>query len=303
LHTEEIVDPARLDTWLRHWAASAGEVGPDLRQVPATALVMASMRIDFNALLDAVRDLVPDVQQTRLKNLLLALDGVLLGQDLQSEILPSMGPGVLAYMEPPAADDAMPDARLAKVSVINLGGNPKLAAALENGLRTLLAFYALDPRHGRGQLEVESRVVAGRTVTALSRTSPFAFAVDRDRLILGSSALAVAHALSPAAVGETAHGDLSRLRSERFPGAESFVYVDLLRLHRYIVDHRGPLVERLAARQRREPRDMERDLDQAAALMALFQQGYLSSVIEPDATAVHREIGLMAHTPPPAVAP
>jgi hypothetical protein len=299
VHTEETVVPGKLDPWLRRWAARKGEpIGLDLRRVPASALAIASVRIDFNALLDAVRDLVPEPQQPRLKNLILALDGVLLGHDLQAEVLPQLGPGVLAYMEAPAAEDDSPAAQPTRVAVISLGNATGVTDAVENALRTLLAFYALDPRHGQGQLQVESREVEGRKVTALSPTSPFTFAIDRDRLILGSSAAAVVRFLSRSTIAT--ESPVERLRAGRFPGAESFAYVDFVQLHRYILDHRGPIVERQAARQHRTVGEEERDLDQTAALMALFQQGYITGAIEPDATAVHRSIGLIARKPAPA---
>jgi hypothetical protein len=217
---------------------------------------------------------------------------------LQAEVLPQLGPGVLAYMEAPAAEEDSPTAQPTKVAIISLGNATGVTDAVENALRTLLAFHALDPRHGQGQLQVESREVEGRKVTALSPTSPFTFAIDRDRLILGSSAAAVVRSLSRSTIAT--ESPVERLRAGRFPGAESFAYVDFVQLHRYILDHRGPIVERQAARQHRRVGEVERDLDQTAALMALFQQGYITSAIEPDATAVHRSIGLIARKPAPA---
>jgi hypothetical protein len=305
LQTEEIIDPGKLDPWLRRWAARPGEIGPGLRRVPSTALAMASLHVDFNALLDALRDLVPDAQQPRLENLVLALEGVLLGHDLQAEILPQLGPGVLAYVEAPSAEDDTPASRLSKVLVIGLGNASGLTAAIENALRTFLAFYSLDPKHGDGQLRVESRDVEGRKVTTLRPTSPFAFAIDGDRLILGSSAAAVARSLTrlaPAPATATA-SVLGQLRADRFPEVGSFACVDFPQLHQFLLTHRVPLVERLAARQRRPIAEVGGDLDQALALMALFQQAYITSTIEPDASAIHRTVGLIARKSAQAAAP
>jgi hypothetical protein len=303
LHTEEIVDPGRLDPWLRRWAAAPGEVGPSLRKVPATALAMASVHFDFNAFLDAIRDFVPGPQQPRLTNLILALDGLLLGRSLQAEILPRMGPGVLTYVEAPATDDESRAAQLSKVLVVNLGDAMGVSPALDNALRTYLALYALNTRHGHGLLQLESRDVEGRKVTALRPTSPFAFSLDDDRLILGSSTPPVAGALDLGRADATADNELVRLRAARFPEADSFACVDLLKLHQFVINHRAPLVERLAAKQKRPAENAASDLDQAVALMALFRQSYLTAAIDPDATAVHRTLGLIAREPAAVVAP
>jgi hypothetical protein len=163
----------------------------------------------------------------------------------------------------------------------------------------LLAFHALDARYGNGLLQIESRAVGGGTVISLRPTTPLAFAIDRDRnrLVLGSSAEAVQRALTLPPQGTK--GDFERLRAARFPEAGSFACIDLVRLHQYVLTFREPLVARLAARQHRDVADVQRDLDRSVELMALFRQAYLTSTIEPDATAVHRELGVIARAAAP----
>jgi hypothetical protein len=301
LHTEELVDPGKLDPWVRRWAARPGAIAPSLRRAPATALAMASGHLDFNAVLAAFRQLVPDREQTRVDNLVLALNGILLGHDLESEILPQLGPGVLAYLEAPAAAEV----RLEKVLVVGLGNASGLTAALENALRTYLAVSALDQPQGNPVLQLESRDVAGRKVTALRPNTPLAFAIDGNRLILGSSADAVARALSTQVEigGGGGANEFERLHAAHFPQAGSFVCVDTVRLRDYLLSRRPALVARLAARQHGNAGDAERDFDQALALMALFRQAYLTTTIDPDATAVHRTVGLIAKDATPALAP
>ena len=294
LQTEEILDPGKLDPWVRCWAARPAGANPGSRRVPATALAAASLQVDFPSLLSAFRDFVPDTGQARVENLIVALNGVLLGHDLETDVLPRLGPEVLTYLEPPAADNRSPAARLSKVTVVNLGDANGLTASVENALRTTLALYALDARHGQGQLRVESRETAGRNVTRLRPTSPFTFAIDGDRLVLGSSSAAVVRALDGTHIATA--GTLEKLRAARFPKSGTFASVDLQQLHEFVLSHRGPIVERLAARQQRPVADMDRDLDQALALIALFRQAYLTSAVEPDATAVHRSLGLVERT-------
>jgi hypothetical protein len=293
LHTEETLNPGKLDPWILRWTAQPGEIASSLRRVPSTAVAMASLHVDFAALLDAIRQLAPDRQHPRLDNLVIALDGLLLGHDLQREVLPELGPGMVAYLEAPGAGLETRREPLSKVLVIGLGNASGLTAALENALRTYLAVYALDPNHGNGQLRLESQEAGGRRITALRPTTPLAFAIDGDRLILGPTVDAVARAITAAATPDDGPTALERLRASRFPIADSYACVDLVRLRQYLLATREPLVARLAARQAKAVADAQRDFDQAVALMALFGQAYATSTVEPDATAVHRSAGLI----------
>jgi hypothetical protein len=228
--------------------------------------------------------------------MIVALQGILLGRDLRTEILPHLGPGVLAYLEAAGGEGqgsptAPDEPGLAKVLVLGQDPADGLNAALENALRTYLAFYALDRRHEQGRLELKTRDVGGRKLTSLVPSTPLAFAAEGDRIILGSSAAAVARAITQAA--NPTEGPLEQLRTTRFPQAGSFACVDLIRLHDHVVDRRTPLAARLAAGHKRSLEDAQHDVDEALALMALFRQAYATSDIEPDASAVHRSLGLI----------
>ena len=59
--------------------------------------------------------------------------------------------------------------------------------------------------------------------------------------------------------------------------------------------YRDRLTRSIAARQERPIAEVERDLDHVLALARLFRAGFLSSRIEPDATAVHRRLGVILH--------
>jgi hypothetical protein len=293
VQTEEVFDPARLDPWVRRWAALQGAISPALRRAPAGALAMASLQVDPGALLEALRALVPEPHQPRVENLIVVLDGMLLGRDLRTEVLPHLGPGLLAYFE--AADgeanaNAPAEPGLSKVLVLGHDNAGGLTAAVENALRTYLAFYALEPRHARDRLEIESRDIGGRKLTYLIPSTPLAFATEADRVVAGSSAAAVARAITQAA--NPTEGPLDQLRANRFPQAGSFACVDLMRLHDYVLDRRAPLAVRLAG-DKRPLEDAQRDVDEAIALMALFRQAYATSDMEPDASAVHRSLGLI----------
>jgi hypothetical protein len=294
VQTEEVLDPIRLDPWVRSWAARTGQIAPALRRAPPGALAMASVHVDWGAMLTAFRSLVPESEQPRIENLIVALDGILLGRDLGMEILPHLGPGALAYVEAPENDvnaDTPQDHKLAKVVVIGHDNSPGLTAAVENALRTYLAFYAADVQHARGRLTLESRDVGGRKVTSLAPATPLAFAVDSDRITLGNSAAAVARAITQSA--NPTEGPLDQLRSARFPQAGSFACVNLVRLHDYVLERRASLAARLADGNKRPIDDAQRDVDEALALMALFREAYFTVDMESDASAVHRSFGLI----------
>ena len=145
--------------------------------------------------------------------------GLLLGQDLRTRILSNLGPGLVAYLDSPVeptagAGQGLPAGRGSMFPVVvaiglsqgSAGGARiaesdapavTLAAALDNGLRTLIALTALDEKRGDGRSQIATRNVAGATVTTLDVPIPFAYAVDRmqARLVMGTSAGAVARYL------------------------------------------------------------------------------------------------------------
>ena len=300
LHVEETSDPERLDPWIRQMAAHPGKVDPRLRRVPPSALAVVTADVDFAAILEGLRLLVPETDQVRFDNLMLAMSGVMLGQDVASAILPQLGPGATITLERPKEGSGSD--RLGRVLAVTLDGEPNVAAAVDNGLKTLLAFSALNAKRGDGQTRVESRTVGGVKVTALSEASPFAYAVAEGRLFVGSTPEAVARAASAGADG-AASARVEEVRAECFPRAETFAWVDLRALHEFASSHRQQVARRLAARQKRDEANSARDLDQALALIKLFRVAFAANEMTPDATSVHHTIGLIGRLPAPEPKP
>src|SRR5690606_26076309 len=98
LHSHEAIDPGQLDEPLRRWASRPGDASALLRRLPPAPLLVAAGRIDFAALTEEVMSLLDGDQQAKAENLLTVLSGLLLGKDPRSEILPNLGPGVIAYL-------------------------------------------------------------------------------------------------------------------------------------------------------------------------------------------------------------
>ncbi|MCA1685597.1 MAG: hypothetical protein LC745_06345, partial [Planctomycetia bacterium] len=297
LHTEEAVDPSKLGPGLKRWADRSDKIDPALRRIPATALAASTAFVDSGVLLDALLSLAPGDQKPKIDNLLLALDGLLSGLDTRKDVVPRLGPGVLAYVEGP--DGESPAHRLPAVLVVELGPGaegPKVAPALVNGLKTLLALYALDEKHEGGRLRVESRPAAGTRIYTLNEATPFAFAVRDGRLVLGTTASAVAGALS-AQADPHADARFERLRAAHFPGAESFACLDLRAIHEFADHQRPALTRRIAAEHHRTPQAAARDLDEILALLDLFEAAFLTSSIDPEFRHVHRTLGLVGRSP------
>ncbi|AGA29665.1 hypothetical protein [Singulisphaera acidiphila] len=300
LHTEEGINPDKLPLWMKRWAARPS-IDPPLDRVPNSALGVASAHIDFEALEDVLRSMTPSSGQRRLDNLLLGLSGVMLGRDLRTEILPKLGPAVFAYLA--TTVDSGQGQGFSYVLSVALKGEPGkngVAAALENGLRTFFALYALDEKHDHGQLEVESREIQGVSITALSPTSPFAFAFGQGRLVIGGIAEAVAGAIHSEA---STNRRFSQLRATYFPQAETFLCIDLEKVRTFAESHRTAIARRLALRNEKTVENAQRELDLALALMGEFRDLFVTSVITPDARSAHRMLGLIAPTESPAKLP
>lgn len=296
LHVHETIDPAKLKEPLRRWAARPGRTDHLVRRVPASALALAAGNFDFVAIYDAILALVP-AADPRAELLTTVLRGLLLDKDPQAEILPRLGPGVLAYLDIPG--EIRPGVRPPLVVAVDLGGeagDPGVADALENALRTTLALYALDPSRKDLSLRVEARAVDGVRVTTLAGAKdPFAFAAGRGTLVLGTSAEAVAGWFAaPAAGGSPA---FQEFRAAFFPRAETFAFADFVAIAR-AADARLPQLARDHARRRGESEEAaRRDLDQSLALLKLFRAAFLSNAIAPDFSSVHRTAGLIAGEP------
>src|SRR5262249_50742272 len=67
VQSEEALDPDRIPAWLRRWAARPSS-GPRAERVPPDVLAIASLHVDFGAVEDAIRSVVPATQQHRLEN-------------------------------------------------------------------------------------------------------------------------------------------------------------------------------------------------------------------------------------------
>jgi hypothetical protein len=328
VHTVETLDPANVAPWLRRWAGDSRRRDPALGRVPTTALAVASVNADALALDDAVSQLVPKEDQPKLANIETVLTGLLLGQDLRSRILPHLGPGFLAYLDSPSETEAVPDAGkraparsswlFPLVLVMSLGDEePKappnsaprtgkttaeepppvtVARAIDNAFRTLLALTAMDEKRNQGRSRITTRVVAGITVTTLDFPISFAYAIDARgaRLVLGTSVTSVARYLE-AASDPKAGERFRRLQAAAFPDDETFFCVDLDAFSQLASRYRDRVVQTLAARKQRPASEVDRDLTQVLALARLFEAVFLTSRLDPDATAVHHKVGLMLH--------
>jgi hypothetical protein len=329
LHTVETLDSSRLDPWLRRWAGEARRRDPALERIPSTALALVSGHVDFSALYEALSGIVPDEEQPKLTNVETILSGLLLGHDLRSRILPQLGPGVLAYLDTPAdwdqggaASSGSPPGSawpFPLVVAVSLGGGesaasprsegratgamtggpapPNLAAALENALRTILAFAAMDDKRQQARSRIVSRVVGGATLATLDPAVPFASAVDSagSRLVVGTSPVSVARYLESSR-DPNAGERFRRLRSGYFPGDETFLCLDLNAFAELAGRHRDRLVQTLAARKQRAAAEVDRDVTHVSALARVFEAAFVTSRFEPDATSVKRRIGLIVRS-------
>jgi hypothetical protein len=288
LHVHEAYDPKAIDPRLVQWTKSGTTPDGLARRIPASALAAAAAPIDFAAAYDALVEHVPSTDRPRLDVVTDALRGILLGRDLRAQILPRVGPAVVAYLDAPSEGAG----RLPLVGAVELRDEPGergVASALDNALRTLLCLYALDPKHGATAVRVESRQAGPLRVTALGGpNAPFAYGIGPDFLVVGTSADAVARF-------GTAEPDarLAPIKASFFPDARAYAAVDVTRLTRWARARREPLSRRLAAARGVTPEAAARDLDGALALLGLFDAAFAAVAVDPGFEAVHQTFGLV----------
>ena len=118
--------------------------------------------------------------------------------------------------------------------------------------------------------------------------------MSADRLVLSTSPAAVARYLESSS-DPKAGERFGRLRAAAFADAVTYACIDFDALEHLAGKHRDRLVQTLAARQKRSVDEVDRDLSHVLALARLFRAGFITSRFEPDATAVHRSVGLIRH--------
>ena len=278
LKIAEVFQPDRFREFLGSWKLRALPTAQELDRLPATTLLVGSLRMDFQWLLQTVRGALSDREKKIAANVEAVAQGLLLGQDLQTRILPVLGPRVIILADAPADLEPKTEASpptagkwpFPTVIALEFGSRAEtkpsagsnappratVADALDNALNTLLALITLDQKKKQGDARIVSREVAGVTVKTLEPPIQFAYAVDRPghRLVLGTSAAVVARYLA-AGAGPASGERFRRLRARGFADAQSFLCLDLAAVARWIVARHDRLIERIAAGRKRDRQD------------------------------------------------
>ena len=301
----ETLDAPRVEGWLRNWARDGRSIRPLIRRVPRSAVAMASIHVNFASMREAIEAIVADADHPRLRNLEIVLTGLFLGNEAV-EVVRALGPGVVAFIDAPR-ESAEPGERTQPIAaggrlfpmvvVVDIGGgpSPRVAAdSLQNALKTVLALMAMDEKRAGGRASIVSTRADGVSILTLDVPIPFAFAVDRagGRLLLGTSSEAVARALETSTDIEVGARFLD-WQSRAFSGFETFFCVDLDALARLADRHRDRIVARLSTGNGRPAAEVGDELQNALALARLFRAVFVAGRMEPDASAIHRRVGLI----------
>ncbi|RUL86088.1 hypothetical protein [Tautonia sociabilis] len=291
LHVVEVLDPDLLPDPIRSWAARRGDPSALLGLIPGSALLAASGHVDCPALHDLIVASVPESGRPRLETINELARGLLLGLEPRSAILPAIGPGLVGWVDTPARELPLKAAPAVLVASI---GDPAAAEAIDNALRTLLAFVSLDEERD-GPLRLSIGRGDGTRVTALvSGEGPgstrFAFAVGRGMIVVGTDADAVAEVLAGGGAERSGKGPRPAVldaRERYFPDASTFAYLDLGAVVRIATERRAELGTLLDV-----PTEDE-DLDRLLDLISLFRGAYVSSSLSEDGTLARQRLGLL----------
>lgn len=291
LHVVATIDGDKLPTPFRPMVHGKSLDPVDLNRVPESVLAVAAWRWDLAASYDAMLSVVPAPDRPRLEAILLVAQGLLLGKDLRREVLPALGPGGLAFVEPNVGS-AVPTF----VATFDLRDRKDVADALTNSFRTVASLSALDGKrkNGAGRVETEDR--DGVRVTRIAGDAPgAAFAADSHRVAIGSDAEAVRRAMA-GPTGKAANREMNliaRLRDEHFPRSSGFVAIDLVALERFATAHRDPLVKKESESKKRPVADVNRDFQKLLDLLGAFAGTFASWDLSEDGRSIHVAIGLV----------
>lgn len=290
VHLHQTFDPARVAEPLRRLASRGGGGSKLLSRVPATALVVVSGHLDASAIADSLMGQIPAADRARGDAALAIARGLFLGKQPLTEVLPAIGPGVAAFVEP-AKDEA--EGSFEGVAAIELDERAGIAAAVENALRTVMSLAAIDPKLTDGRGRVETRDRDGVAVTTLAGAPrPWSFGVRGGMVAFGTSPEGVSAFLSREAADLDPR--IAALRRRFFPAAETFAIADLEALASEGRKRREAWARRLAEGRGADAAEVALDLDRALDLLGLFRAGFWAHSLAVDFSSAHQTFGLLA---------
>ncbi len=294
-HSHEVLDPGKLEPWLKRWLTQPSAAPGSIPPIPPTAVAVVAANIDFAAVAEATRALIPEADRPSVANLTLVAKGMLLGHEPMTWLIPRLHHQVFVYLDVEPEPNGKPTFPwVAIVGWSNQPGGDEPAGPIDNALRTMFALVAVDPKYRDSHLKVETRPHGEARLTALIKDGGrtlMAYRSDPDRLTLGNSIEAVTR--SATMPGPTA-SPLDEIRAKYVAGAETFAVVDTQRLTREVKRIQEPLARRLAAKSHRTYEETDHDLGQLIALASLFRAFTFATFTTRDATEIHRTIGLYA---------
>ena len=187
LHVHEVLDPALVPEFFRKLAASPRGIEPPWRPGVGGAFVEARASLDVSTTLEAFLSLLPEKDRPRVDNLLDALSGVLLGQDVRKGIAPKLGPDFAALARPSVDDPSGEAPRYPCWRRPDSGRPGRGEGGLERPADAPLPrgsasgpeeVHRSRPPRGRGS----GRSTVTRSRRSLARRLPSRFAVVEDQL-------------------------------------------------------------------------------------------------------------------------
>lgn len=281
------VAPESWDARWRDWLPKPDK-GPDFRKsIPPEPFAVLAVRADLATIGRWLLGQIPSEDRARAEALVETVRGLLLGNDPVRDILPALGPDLLAYLLGPRAEGSDP----ALVMMVALSDAEHVAPALNNALRTLFALIALN---GTPAPKLEARRVEQVDLTTLSgKGTHLAYGIRAGRLVVGTSPEAVVEALRDPEE-HTGTTRFERARATYFPEGETFLYFDLEALTEFATSRRGDWARWLGGTDH-PPADAELDdFAHAVELLGLFRFAYLSIGVSEEQRTASVSFGLVA---------
>ena len=257
--------------------------------VPRTAIAVAAWRWDLPGLFDVMLSYLPEADRPRAEAAQAAIQGLLMGKNLRSEVLLALKPGGLAYVDIPE-----PHGMPALVATIDVMDRPEVSAALENALRTVAALSSLDKERKQGPIRIETSDRDSLRVTRLANgTHSPCFASNANHFVIGSNEVVVRHVLTKPSRPVNGNTSLERLRSLFFPNSQGFLAADLVALHRYALANRETLVRGEAETRGGKTNEAAREFQRVLDLIEPFEGAFASWDRGADGRSLHQVIGLV----------
>lgn len=269
-----------------------------LQHIPQDALLAVAGRHDLAGGMSALMAHVLDnKQREEWEKFRRITRGLLLGQDLFSDVLPTLGPNYGGYViaTPQAKSGEFPICFVGAVELPQpeaaVANQPPLRKSIDNAVNTWMNYLAAlhNSRHPRTPVLIETSEetnVTLRWISGLKKIQP-AYAMTNGHLLISSMQRTVDGfvELQPAdSLGAQPH--FAAVAKDYFSKSDQVLYLNLVQMRKFLQEQRATVAAKIARAHSLSPQQAEQRLDRLNDLLRIFDAAFFTVTTRRDSIRV-----------------